>query len=196
MYVLIRSHKQNFLENGVGLFYQRGQAGLHHGACWEHHVLSGSNWGQDHWTAQHTSLPQFQSKQLTSHYVLHVFTTVELFQKMLFFISKDADRNKPKDFAKFLLSPNSEQLQLQISFQPAVNRWAAYIVSNLYVVFIFGIQTVVWPVMSRLTRSPQCRVWARWGTSHWWGRMANFTGRASKENIKTGWWIYPGDRRF
>lgn len=64
---------------------------------------------------------------------------------MLLLISKDADRNKPKEFAKFLLSQNSEQLQHQISFQPAVGnyRWAAYIASYLYVVFIFGIQTAV-----------------------------------------------------
>lgn len=53
---------------------------------------------------------------------------------MLFPIFQDADRNKPKEFAKFLLSQNSEQLEQQISFQPAVNRWAAYFVSNLYVV--------------------------------------------------------------
>lgn len=62
---------------------------------------------------------------------------------MFFLISKDGNRNKPKEFAKFLLSQNSEQLQQQISFQPAVNRWVAYIVSNLYVEFIFGIQTAV-----------------------------------------------------
>lgn len=62
---------------------------------------------------------------------------------MFFLISKDGNRNKPKEFAKFLLSQNSEQLQQQISFQPAVNRWAAHIVSNLYVEFIFGIQTAV-----------------------------------------------------
>lgn len=63
---------------------------------------------------------------------------------MLFLMSKDADRNKPKEFAKFLLSQNSEQLQQQISFQPAVNRRAAYIVSNIYAVFISGIQTDQW----------------------------------------------------
>lgn len=66
-------------------------------------------------------------------------------------LSKDADRNNPKDLAKFLLSENSEQLLQQISFQPAVNMWVAYIFSNLYWTFAFGMKTAVWPVMSRMT---------------------------------------------
>lgn len=48
-------------------------------------------------------------------------------KKTFFLLSQDEDRNNPKDLAKFLLSQNSEQLQQQISFQPAVNTWASYL---------------------------------------------------------------------
>lgn len=116
-------------------------------------------------------------------------------ENAFFLLSQDADRNNPKDLAKFLLSQNSEQLQQQISFQPAVNTWASFFSVKYKSLIIFGWScspiAAVW-----FDWSPQCGLWGRWGTSHRWGRMANFTGRASQENIKTGWWNYLDGHRL
>eukprot|EP00066_Takifugu_rubripes_P023044 XP_011612310.1 PREDICTED: coiled-coil domain-containing protein 63-like [Takifugu rubripes] len=61
------------------------------------------------------------AENIMSHLGLTEDKTTELLSIQAFLNSKNADRNKPKEFAKFLLSQNTEQLQQPISFQPAVN---------------------------------------------------------------------------
>lgn len=126
-----------------------------------------------------------KSKVITKQAAMSCFFSQQMnYSKNASFLrSQDTDRNNPKDLAKFLLSQNSDQLQQQISFQPAVNTWGSYVKSVIF---------CGWRLKSNLGSlfdwSPQCGLWGWWGTSHRWGRMANFTGRASQENIKTGWW--------
>lgn len=75
-----------------------------------------------------------KSKVITKQAAMSCFFSQQInySKNASFLLSQDTDRNNPKDLAKFLLSQNSDQLQQQISFQPAVNTWGSYVKSVIF----------------------------------------------------------------